>query len=71
MNTAIVTAAGVARPLRSGGYAIDCGDAFPTFTPDRESAKSALSARTPTDPRHDSGDAGTWPPGWTPASGNP
>lgn len=48
---ALRTEAGVATPLLSGGYLIDVGDAFPTFTPDRDHAKAELYARATTNRR--------------------
>jgi hypothetical protein len=43
--TAIVHPAGTARPALSGGWVVDMGDAFPTWTPNRERAYDVLDAR--------------------------
>lgn len=43
--TVIHHPAGTARPLRSGGYAVDVGDAFPTWVPDRDHARDLLDVR--------------------------
>jgi hypothetical protein len=45
VSTPIVTPAGTARPLLSGGYAVDCGNTVPTWVPDRDHAKAELRAR--------------------------
>lgn len=46
MNTTpIRSPAGIARPLRSGGYAIDFGDPFPVIVPDRDHAYRELRSR--------------------------
>lgn len=43
--TAIEHAAGTARPAMSGGWVVDMGDAFPTWTPDRDNARDLLETR--------------------------
>lgn len=43
--TAIEHPAGTARPTLSGGWLVDLGDAFPTWTPDRDHARDLLDTR--------------------------
>lgn len=43
--TAIEHPAGTARPAMSGGWVVDMGDAFPTWTPDRDHARDLLETR--------------------------
>ncbi|MET8278195.1 hypothetical protein [Micromonospora sp. NPDC005174] len=43
--TSLTHAAGTARPAFSGGWVVDMGDQFPTWTPTRERAYDVLDAR--------------------------
>lgn len=43
--TVIEHAAGTARPALFGGWVVDLGDAFPTWTPDRDRARDLLDTR--------------------------
>ncbi len=49
MTDLIVTEAGTARRLRSGGWAVETGDPFPLIVPDRWAARRELNARALTD----------------------
>lgn len=51
--TVITHPAGTARPLLSGGWAVDCGDTFPVIVPDRDHARDELDARATTRTRRD------------------
>lgn len=71
--TRIQHPAGTARPLLSGGYAVDLGDTFATWVPDREHAWDLLDSRTTktTAMRRDRGGVG---PAWEaagPTHGHP
>ncbi|MFD6565313.1 hypothetical protein [Micromonospora profundi] len=44
-TTTIQHPAGTARPALSGGWVVDMGDAFPTWTPDRDRAYDLLDTR--------------------------
>ncbi|MFJ1539364.1 hypothetical protein ACIODS_12545 [Micromonospora chalcea] len=45
MTDLIVTEAGTARRLSSGGWAVETGDPFPLIVPDRWAARRELDAR--------------------------
>lgn len=48
--TRLTTSAGTARQLLTGGWLVDVGAAFPTWVPDRETARDALNVHTPAHP---------------------
>lgn len=49
--TVIQRPAGTARPLLSGGWAVDFGDPIPMWVPDKQRALDELAARTAAKPR--------------------